>query len=230
MKLMSRVVTWLSGMSWRRTRERAPLRGSQGSARVACSSLVVSIAMSTSGCLITSTPQFDEPQQTRPFLLGQSAIPSLSKTVVIDKQSSSIVEFSADVVSQDAPNDEVRCLLLLDYGFPNSGLPYRFVIYAADVPPGSLNQTAPRRCKVLLNVLGLPLETGCHNATLLVTHALKQETQCPEKEDDYSLITWQVFFCDSSQDPDACDNVDLTPCKSWDASCFSSSLDAGGGS
>src|SRR5262249_6684508 len=63
--------------------------------------LVALLAMSTTGCLITSTPQFQPQEHTAPFLVATTADPDSRSLVILDAANKGTTNFKAEVISQD---------------------------------------------------------------------------------------------------------------------------------
>src|SRR5262245_48557944 len=78
--------------------------------------LALSVAMTSASCLITSDPEFSDPQRTPPFLIVDKAQPSPLDIVIL--QATDIEkEFLAVVRSEDAGDpDPLEVKLALDYG------------------------------------------------------------------------------------------------------------------
>jgi hypothetical protein len=189
-------------------RERAITRGaaiSPEKRRVARSSLHAAYAMlacslvaaSSSGCLVTPTPELREPDQTPPYLVAADAKPDLRQPIVVtDIAAQPSLSFGASVVSED--KGPVYTELLIDYGFENvAGQKARYVIRGKTLPAGSY-QDGPR--PVLVNwYLGLNgVGGGCHTVTLMVSHGFDEDSSgCPQRLCDASYLVWQVILpCD----------------------------------
>lgn len=185
-----------------------------GAAVVARGSLVALLAMSSTGCLITSTPTFQEQKHTAPFLIPSTAQPDL-RLVKIVADGDTTVTFSAEVVSQDDPADgtgvfkNVQSRLYIDYGttVPGSAQPYFDVIGGTTLSAGTVDQTSGRQVTVVWPTQSPPVTYGCHTATLVVSHLFDAVPQCPACEDDFTMLTWQVLRCGASQ---SCDALPLT--------------------
>jgi hypothetical protein len=178
------------------------------------------VAMSTAGCLITSTPDFTAPQHTAPFLIASSAKPAADQVVTLDAAYPGDEVFSADVMSQDDPAggmgqfQTVHVLLYIDYGitFPGLSQPYRYAIHStSELPSGTIDQTG-RNVSVTWAWSGGPysVDRGCHTATLIVSHGFDQAPECPTCDDDASTITWQILRCDTTTQKDDCNDLPLT--------------------
>jgi hypothetical protein len=175
--------------------------------------------MSTTGCLMTSTPQFTPPQHTAPFLVEATASPDTRAVVVIDSASSQganpMLTFSANVISQDDPTgtfSQVESELLLDCGIsrfmgqaPFFGTP----LGGSNLNPGTIDQTTDRRVSANWFVGDPDVAPGCHTVTLVASHQFPRPWQCP-CPGDYSMITWQVLRCDSSAG--TCTSLPLGAC------------------
>lgn len=160
------------------------------------------LAMSLSGCLVTSTPSYEEPERTPPFLLSSGAKPDLLAITVIDVNGDpSPVEFAAVLRSEDN-GDTVFGRLVLDYGVAAPGGspdPYQRSIRDTSAPAGTLDGP-PRTLAVTWNIGTTDKPTaGCHNVTLLATHEAYVDSGCPVDPADFDFLTWTIFVCDSSQ-------------------------------
>lgn len=164
------------------------------------------LALSTTGCLITDTPQFTPQTHTAPFLVAASASPDPRTVVIVDTQNLVPVTFAADVVSQDdllgstGAFQKVYSRLYLDYGVPGGGgLPFPYYpITGETIDPGTLEQTTGRRVSALWYPHEADVSLGCHTATLIVSHIFDDQPGCPVCAGDSSMLTWQVLRCDSS--------------------------------
>ncbi len=163
------------------------------------------LAASTTGCLITDSPQFQVPQHTAPFLVAASASPDTRGIVRVDTSALTSEPFSADVVSQDDPAgsggqfQQVSSRLYIDYGFNEvPGLPFRYVLSGNTLQPGTLDQTSGRRVSVTWYPQVDTVTAGCHTATLVVSHLFDDVPGCWACNDDFSTLTWWVNACDSS--------------------------------
>lgn len=171
-------------------------------------------------CLVTSSPSFEEPERTPPFLLEPTALPDLRQVVVVDMSEPGPVEFSAGVRSEDNGVD-VQGRLVLDYGFKPPGGPpgatYRQPLGdPVNVEASTLDDTS--RALTTRWFTGSNKTTlGCHNVTLFATHNINFETGCPADPADFDHVTWTVLVCDSMQAP--CCDPTLAPeaggCKSF---------------
>jgi hypothetical protein len=183
--------------------------------------------MLAGSCLVTSTPEFEDPAQTPPFLLADTAIPDPRQILLIENTQSGQI-FSAVVRSEDVGED-VQVRLLLDYGWKNVqlGLPYQDLQQGNRVPASTWDQDG-RVARVNADFLqSLRMEPGCHRITLMVSHAFDDATGCPVPEvdaegnrtvDDFSQITWTVVKCG----PAGCPTIDPTDTQkvdSFDPSC-----------
>ena len=163
--------------------------------------------MSLPACLVTSSPTFEEPERTPPFLIGPTARPDLRQVKVVDVGGiPDPVEFSAQVRSEDN-GQQVFGRLVLDYGIaPQGGPGYPYQQILKDVvtlEPGTLEDKAR-----ILAAKWYPgsnkAPVGCHTVTLFATHEINFETGCPADPDDFDHLTWTVYVCDSTSAP-CCD-------------------------
>lgn len=192
-------------------------------ARLAQSSLyLLALTMASSGCLVTSTPEFTPPERTRPFLIPASADPDPRGVLLIDtleqQKESRIFEFSADVVSEDQ-GDKVKGSLYIDYGQMLGGHPYAAVItQIRELPPSTMADTAKRNIRGKLDLRTTVLNPGCHTVTLIVSHEFDAETSCPVCRNDSSQLTWQVFRCNPEKAASEC-QPDFSLCEKWGPGC-----------
>jgi hypothetical protein len=179
------------------------------------------LSLASTGCLITSTPQFKAQQHTAPFLVPSSAFPDTRDVVVVDYGQPDAqnlkLPFSADVISQDDPSDSsglfttVSSALYIDYGVKApSGGPFAWYIQTGGkLAPGMINQTATRKVEEDWFPGQYTVPIGCHTATLVVSHIFDDATHCPMCASDTSSITWQVLACNSTNGED-CTNLPLS--------------------
>ncbi|NUO52943.1 MAG: hypothetical protein HOV80_29200 [Polyangiaceae bacterium] len=173
------------------------------------------ILMPSSACLVTSSPTFDEREQTKPFLDFESAIPDPREIHII----SSTVDretFSAQVRSEDV-FEKVKVRAFVDYGKCNlAGQPFDTPHFGNDLDASTFEDTG-RVAETTVILDGLPI--GCHRITLIATHEFDDFTGCPVDPDDFTQITWNVLIC-NSDDPEAQDCVfDPLTCPAVEASC-----------
>ncbi|MEZ4295794.1 MAG: hypothetical protein R3B70_12520 [Polyangiaceae bacterium] len=158
--------------------------------------------MSLPACLVTSSPSFEEPERTPPFLLGPTARPDLHQIKVVDLKGAPEIEFSAQVRSEDNGED-VLGRLVLDYGSPLSGpgIPFQATLDETRVEASTLDDTTRS-----LTTQWYPFDEslGCHTVTLFATHEIDLDTRCPADPKDFDSLTWTVIVCNSVQAP-CCD-------------------------
>jgi hypothetical protein len=216
-------------------------------ARVALATACSALALGSTGCLITSTPQFKPQEHTAPFLVASSAFPDTRDVVKVDYGQPDALTlklpFTADVISQDDPLGSgglftsVYSALYIDYGVQTaSGQPFLWDIQnLTSLPPGTLDQTTPRKVEQDwfpgMNMVTL----GCHTATLVVSHMFDPAVHCPVCADDSSSLTWQVLACNSQTQMGSCDSLPImgsTACPiqlnpGGGSTCASVEMDAG---
>jgi hypothetical protein len=174
--------------------------------------------MTSTACLVTSTPDFTPPKRTRPFLVTATADPDPRNVQILDAPPGTLglpFAFSADVVSDDQ-GQRVFVALYIDYGRPNSaGQPFADMIPSfPPLEPGTMADVKARRI-IAKGKLAHPLGFGCHTATLIVTHQIDTVSGCPACLNDSSQISWPLYRCDSS---DAC-KPDFSECETWPPGC-----------
>ncbi|MBW2523557.1 MAG: hypothetical protein JRI23_05255 [Deltaproteobacteria bacterium] len=171
------------------------------------------LALASTSCLVTSSPDFTPPERTRPEIVTNDEFgpnPAQGELVVFYPTAGeySPVEFAAWVQSEDA-DQNVLTVLLIDYG-DESGVqngPWRSYVPGKPLPAGTFSQ-GPRG-PVTINWRPEKLETpGCHTVTLLVTHEFWLDPTegywCPKDGQDASTLTWFVAVCETAN-PDECD-------------------------
>lgn len=177
--------------------------------------------MNSSACLVTSTPSFDPPEQTRPFLVASSADPDPRGVLVVDSLNlPTSFDFTANVVSNDA-NAPVELKLYLDYGFTNiAGQPFRKSLgNPPALPPSTMDdeKRPPAKARWFPGIDDVSF--GCHTITLIASHRFDDTLECPVCRNDSSQITWPVFRCDSSKPMDTPCSVDFSACAKWEDTC-----------
>lgn len=160
-----------------------------------------------SGCLVTSSPSFEEPERTPPFLMEATAAPDPRQVLVVDMAEPGPVEFSVGLRSEDNRLD-VQGRLVLDYGFKPPGGPpgatYRQPLGdPVPIDASSLDDTS-RTITARWFTGSNKTTLGCHNVTLFATHEIDFETGCPADPADFDHVSWTVIVCDSVQAP-CCD-------------------------
>jgi hypothetical protein len=167
------------------------------------------ILMPSSACLVTSSPTFDEPTQTKPFLDYETAQPDPRQILVIEPGTTQPQPFSAQVVSEDV-DSKVKVRAFVDYGKCNlSGQPFDGLFFGVDVAASTFDDT--QRKAVVDAVLG-GLEEGCHRITLIATHEFEDKSGCPVDLDDFTQITWTVLVSKDSE-------LETLTCPVVEASC-----------
>ncbi len=179
--------------------------------------------MATPACLVTSTPSFDPPKQTRPFLVPSSADPDPRGILVVDSVNLPAgIDFTANVISNDG-TDPVELKLFVDYGFTNvAGQPFRKSVGNPEaLPPSTMDDTARRLARVrwIPGIDGADVSMGCHTLTMMASHRFDDTLECPVCRNDSSQITWPVFRCDSSKPMDAPCSVDFSACTTFQDTC-----------
>jgi hypothetical protein len=152
-------------------------------------------ALGGPGCLITSSPDFEKPQRTPPFLTNLSPAPYEIVPVKAVPGTQGMYlpppPITFAVVSEDLQTPFLQALLLLDFkGFMSPDVPQR--LWGFDkIPGGHLNDAPRPGPPVDYNFNGVT--AGCHSATLAVTHEfvnlLAPKTK-PVDDHDVALVTW----------------------------------------
>ncbi|MFO0587510.1 MAG: hypothetical protein U0441_08225 [Polyangiaceae bacterium] len=151
---------------------------------------------------MTSSPSYEEPKQTRPFLIAEASSPDVRQIKVVDLAGQFPLEFSASVMSEDA-GEGVTARLVLDYGIAVDQHPYRQPLGDPDTIEAATLDDGPRTLTAKWES-SFQTGTGCHYATMFATHKLNFDTGCPVNPDDFSFLTWTVVVCKSTDAP-CCD-------------------------
>lgn len=146
------------------------------------------------GCLQAGPPDYKDPAQTPPVLDLNSAVPSVLDVLNVDTTSGETIPFNVQVRSEDRGVD-LSADLYVDYGSSAQQVENAF----ATVPASTFSDTN-REIRLTWTVPSSALLTpGCHQLTLLVTHA----TNYPviRNSADVALATWWLNVDDDSQSP-----------------------------
>lgn len=155
---------------------------------------IAALAMTTASCLITSTPDFESPEQTPPFLLSQNATPDPREIIALENPKGSLT-FSAFVRSEDG-GEPVQTRLLVNYGTASSPKrPYRFAEIGTTLGPSSMDDRSRVASGVFDNASYNLV--GCFRFTLMVSHAF-DDNNCPLDLSDSDAITWTAYLCESA--------------------------------
>jgi len=177
---------------------------------VAWTSLLAGLAMMSTGCLVTSVPDYSDPKQTPPFLVAAAASPNVWEPLEIFKDPNNLEypsqPFQLAVRSEDA-GKKVQFKRFIDYGSGSSPeQPYFTDESAGELPPGHLADGDRTFTK---NWTPRNIPTGCHTLTLIASHAFDSSTDCPVDLADSSQLTWQILLCPEAQScTRACDPGD----------------------
>jgi hypothetical protein len=161
--------------------------------------VLVGIAMSSPACLVTSTPEYVEPERTPPFLIPSSADPD-SRNVLFIEAADVPLKLSAQVISEDA-GQRVLVSLLVDYGVPFADRPFRdSEPHNQPVDPGTMADGPRRVTASLIPQQRTPAPDGtpegdCHTITMMVSHEFDPLSGCPCEKADSSQLSWFVFRC-----------------------------------
>lgn len=151
--------------------------------RTACG-LLPGVAMTCvlPGCLQSNPPDYQSLAQTPPMLDLNSADPSLLNVLDVDTTSGETIPFNIKVQSEDRGVGLIA-VLYVDYGVAH----VQQTETVATVPASTFSDTS-RQISLNWTVPSGPvLSPGCHQLTLLVTHA----TNLPIRNSaDVGLATW----------------------------------------
>lgn len=184
---------------------------------------MLALAMSTPACLVTSTPDFEQPRQTPPFLITSTANPDPTQIYIVDDAKlatqQNAVTFSADVRSDDN-GESVEFQLYIDYGWPGNQLGQPFWDRRSDIAPlepSTMSDTS-RRVTAKWFPKSQSAGLGCHTVTLIASHRFEisqtANSGCPVCLNDSSQITWQIYRCDSDSNF-SCDAPSFADCLAW---------------
>lgn len=193
-----------------------PIASRRGRARCGAHLARVSLGMTAfavccASCLVTSVPDFQDPVQTPPELVGASALPDNRQILVAEPGSRQT--FSALVRSSEDAGDSIKVRLYINYGVDRGDdPPWSSLQTARELPPATGDEE--RLASATWNLPEL-LPLGCYTATLIVSHAFDEVSQCPEELKDSSQLTWLVHVCA----PGACDSLDLLTCPQVTDAC-----------
>ncbi len=212
------------------------LRALRGALLVAHGSLAVVLTTMSAGCLVPSTTEFSEPEQTPPFLLGATADPDAREfLVVVDGESRK--DFTASILSEDR-GEPVQIALYIDYGRPNvAGQPFKNAITNfPEIAPGTMSD-GPRAAHAQWFPDIHPVNYGCHTITMMATHAF-DFLDCPKRLSDSSQLVWKVVRCASTETCDpipvddplvGCPSAEQAPLESCPATSPGADAGSGGG-
>ncbi|WP_437970075.1 hypothetical protein WMF04_12585 [Sorangium sp. So ce260] len=189
------------------------------SAALARSLGAAALAVSATGCLVISPPEYEHPEQTAPVLTA--VFPPPHMPVYINEEQ---ILFGATVLSED-DGDPVQVALYIDYGKrTRAGKPFRRIV-GPWLKGGTGTIAGGQRPFTFGWVLdedplptdGMTPERECHTITMVASHAFDSERcNCPTDPDDTSWLTWQVINCDPNEPtcPTLCPalNCEATPC------------------
>lgn len=149
--------------------------------------------MCCASCLVTSSPDFEDPEQTAPELIASTAKPDLPEILVIEPGTRRVT-FSAEVRSEQDLGQPIFVRLYVDYGVESArGQPFLDAFSGVKLLPSS--STGPAR-RATVDAFIPEGFSGCHTYTLIVSHAFDELTECPERLDDSSQLTWHALICD----------------------------------
>ena len=155
-------------------------------------SLLASLSLATSSCLVTSVDSFPDPPSTPPFLSGARASPPLDKVVLIpDPLTAGPIDFTAYVRSEDA-GVGLEARLVADW--PSNG----GIVQVEPIPAGAFSQerliTLTWDPKAVTLSTGERLKAGCHPFTLVVSHRFNLLNNTPASSDDADFLVWWVII------------------------------------
>jgi hypothetical protein len=188
-----------------------------GHSRLARHSLGLKLTMSLfgAGCMVTGSPDFAEPQMSKPYLTADSPEPW---TVVALKgigtpPTYQLPPLKFEIASEDLNTRGVLVQLVSDYPGPvATGTDNVKGVLNSPVkilPPGHLGPGEIVTRTQLIDSVPLLLGTapGCHSITLFASHGFKLNTVLPETDGDLGTLTWWVFAQDPSGQTPTSENL-----------------------
>ena len=164
-------------------------------------------------CVITSSPEFQDPEKTAPRLAVDLATPD-PRAIVFLQPTDVSLPLATYVESEDA-GEKLEVRILADYGSQSGTRPFQSVSIPQYIQPGHI-EDGPRPVSVTWGDGAQRLDVGCHRLTLIVSHQFGDDG-CPIDENDYDALTWLVVRCGSGGCPDLSDPA--TTCPSIAYSC-----------
>jgi hypothetical protein len=189
MSQRTRALTSLSG--------RAPsdVRKFSDLSRVARLSLFLGLtALGGPGCLVTTSPDFQQPKQTVPVLSGLSLEPYAVHQLKLNAGTNMypIVPLSFYVVSEDLAGPSPLGFLLENFRGFGQGKNTKLGGGTIRVPLGHLD-SPPRRVDFPFQFDMDPTKSNCRSATLVMTHEFEDpgaDILKPVNPDDVASVTW----------------------------------------
>lgn len=139
-----------------------------------------------SGCVLSDPPEYGTVKQTPPFLQLDKAIPSTYFLNEVDRGAQQ-PRITVDVRSEDA-GEPLEAVVFWDYDpklVNEDGGSSAKVVGTKDILPATLEESRT------FNVLWSPLDEGCHQVTMIVTHASNlDENKIPIDREDVATATW----------------------------------------
>lgn len=161
---------------------------------------LVASAIGLAGCLVTSSSDFPEPVQTRPYLRAATSSPRLDQLIVV-RRSTGKVTFSVELQSEDNGQPVLARLVA---GWPDTK---GTLVKTVEVPPGTFTDVRlvslewSPSSPVLTT--GEVLPVGCYPVTLIVTHQFNELTNQPARSEDADFLVWWLLMGDVKATDDA---------------------------
>jgi len=213
-----------------------------GARRLARRSLILAgVTLSSAGCLVTSVPDYQPPEQTRPILMADTATPAtwelleFTRTGVNEPYPE--LPFSVEVVSEDLGVDVQAKFFLVARGALNT---FQFGYAGGTLEAGSLTDTGRTLRKGWSPSLAFEPTADCYTLFWVAAHAFDAQTGCPAPaadpdtgeprdppRDDFSILTWTVLVCPDST---PCAATTLAKCLDGDPDFVCESETVTGGS
>ncbi|WP_420854398.1 hypothetical protein [Sorangium cellulosum] len=195
----------------------------RAAARAARSRLVAALARSlaaaalaapAAGCLVLSTPEYEEPTQTAPVLMATS--PDVFRPIYITEliKSQKIIDFDTTVQSEDN-GDPVQVRFYINYGVRDrEKRPFWDETNPEPVGTGTLAD-GRRSFRIRWYYKSLPGDgmwqtaaDKCHTLTMMASHGFNL-CGCPKDPRDMGWLTWQLIDCDPNEIRDPSNPDDL---------------------
>ncbi len=168
--------------------------------------LLLIMVLGGPSCLVTQSPEFEQPKRTRPYITRLLSPPAYQIISISSKgllRTFDQMDLQFELLSEDLQNGPVA-VLGLDFKGPAAPASATVVGYNNAIPAGHLMgpDSGPRVVDILLQ---LPTGTtaGCHSITLMVTHQTAPGF-APTDESDVDYATWWALVDVNSTDLTDC--------------------------
>jgi hypothetical protein len=174
-------------------------------ARLSLYTLLIA-ALGGPSCLVTSSPDFQKPERTPPFLTNLSpppyqiiplrSLPGLPRAYPLQT-------ITFEVVSEDLQSKPLQAVMLLDFGGFGVGDEPTRLWGTGNIPAGHINSPPRDPIKADIQLNSNVASPGCHSATLVVSHEFTDigaTKITPKDEKDVATATWWFDLDDDNSD------------------------------